>query len=147
MNKTLLVADSAAGTPGSLRAQLLALYNLPASATDEKIAQSAAAVQSQNAADKARREQEAADEAEITKKTDAGLSRAQAIAVIKRQRVHDELVASERKTRLPALLKIIGSNKRDLRAARRLAREDFSFLDGGEWAAALETFKNSNLKP
>ena len=77
----------------------------------------------------------------IEAKVKAGLTRAQAIAVIKRQRLHDEFVASERKNRLPALLKIIATHKRDLREARRLAREDFPFLDGGEWAAALEAFK------
>ena len=91
--------------------------------------------------------QRLADEEVIEAKVKAGLTRAQAIAVIKRQRVHDEFVASERKNRLPALLKIIGTHKRDLRAARRLAREDYPFLDGGEWAAAVAEFKNSNQKP
>ena len=123
-----------------LRAQLAEIYGLPADATERDILNIATA-------EKARRQQEEADEKIIKEKMDAGLSRVQAIAVIGRQRAHDEATAKARETRLPALLKIIRIYKDDLRAGRKLAREDFPFLDGGEWEAACEAFKKSKSQP
>ena len=98
------------------------------------------------ATEAARRKQEQADEVIIKQKMDAGLSRDQAVAVIARQRKHDETLAAQRAERLPALLEIIRRHKKDLRTARRTAREDFPFLDGGEWEAALESFNKTPAK-
>ena len=116
-----------------LCARLAEVYGLPANATAQDILNVAAN-------EKSRREREEADEKIIKEKMDAGLSRGQAIAVIGRQRAHDEANAKARATRLPALLKIIGRHKDDLRTARREAREDFPFLDGGEWESAVAAF-------
>ncbi len=126
---------AAAGVAGSLRDQLLALYKLPADATDADIALAAETVQAENIADKARRSQEAADEVVIKKKTDAGLTRDQARAVIERQRHHDEFVSREQAGRRPRLVEIIKLFPGDRRAARHLVREEFPFLDSGEFNA------------
>ncbi len=133
---TAAVKTAPVQTDAQLRAQLAEIYGLPADATEQDILKCAAD-------EKARRVQEEADEKLIQEKIDAGLNRVQAVAVIARQRAHDEALAKDRKSRLPALLKIIGTHKKDMRAARRLAREDFPFLDGGEWAAAVEEFNKT----
>jgi regulator of replication initiation timing len=81
--------------------------------------------------------QRKADELIITEKTKLGLTRDQAIAVIKRQREHDEALKEKRGERLPAIKDIIKAN-RDEVAARRAARIQFPDMDGGEWADAVK---------
>lgn len=83
--------------------------------------------------------QRAADEKLIGEKTSKGLTRDQAIAVIKRQKEHDAALAEKRAGRLPRLKEIIGQYKNNPTEARKQARIEFMDLDGSEWKAALES--------
>jgi len=106
----------------TLREQLLDLYDLPADATDADIAEAAAESKDENIREKARRAQQEADEVKIAEKVAKGLTRDQAIGVIKRQREHDEQAAQASAARLPRLLEIIRSHNGNMRAARKELR-------------------------
>lgn len=125
--RILLIADTPAGKPQS---------------KDDRIAQLESEntlLKEQVAADRAADAARAAEEKEIAKKVGVGLTRDQAIAVIRRQREHDAALAAKQAKRLPRLKEIIANSKGDITAARRAARIEFPDLDGGEFAKALET--------
>ena len=132
--KRILFLLAAAGADG----------NGPAAPVKETAEQTIARLTAENeklstrvAADEAADAQRVADELAITAKTKLGLSRDQAIAVIKRQRDHDQALAEVRAARLPAIKAIINSSKDEL-SARRAARIQFPDMDGGEWTAAVK---------
>jgi len=126
-----------------LRDQFINLYNLPADATDEQIASFASSEHGQHLAEQARRELEAADEVVISDKMRVGLTREQAINVIRRQREHDEKLVKDQAERQPQIIEIISRMPHDLRQARKFARDLFPFLDGAEFHAAVAVFQKS----
>ena len=132
MKRILFIADPPPGGNGT---------DAPVKETPEQIikrlqAENKALTERVNADEQADA-QRAADELAITHKTKLGLSRDQAIAVIKRQREHDQALEEKRAARLPAIKAIIASSKDEL-SARRAARIQYPDMDGGEWAAALK---------
>lgn len=131
----------------ALRAELIRLYGLPADATAEDITAAATAEKNANVADKARRSQEEADETIIAQKKSTGLTREQAIGVTKRQREHDEELARQRAQRKPRLLEIIKTYGKDLREARKIARDELSLHEGSEWNDAVAELKAAGELP
>jgi len=130
-------------TTPTLREQLIKTYGLPATASETDISAAATKMADSVAAANALREQEEADEVVISVKTRAGLTRVQAIGVIKRQREFNEELTRQQAGRLPRLLEIIKLSPKNLQIARKMARDEFAFLDGAEWNAALEAFKQT----
>jgi hypothetical protein len=88
-----------------------------------------------------------ADEIIIEQKTRAGLTRIQAVAVIARQKAHDEALAKDRAKRLPRLLAIIKEFGLERLAARRVAGSEFPGLDGSEWQAAVKSAEARQAQP
>lgn len=131
------------GTANLLRDQLIKIFNLPVDASEQDIAAAAACAQEFNVTIKAELAQQAAEEVLIAAKTEAGLTRDQAVAVIKRQREHDARLKSDQDARRPRLLEIIKASAPDLRLARALIREEFQFMDGMEFQAAVTAFAES----
>jgi hypothetical protein len=78
-----------------------------------------------------------AEEKLIADKVGKGLTREQAIAVIQRQKDHDQALAEKKAARLPRLNEIIKSNP-NRAAARKAARAEFPDMDGSEFNEALK---------
>lgn len=124
-----------------LREQLIKIYGLTEDATEQEIAEAATAAQNQNTAEKAKRAQEEADEMLIAEKVSRGITRAQAISVIKRQREHDAAVKRQIADRRPRLLEIIKAHPNNIGMARRAARDELGIFEGSEFNAALAELK------
>jgi hypothetical protein len=136
-------AKSKGATAETLRGQLIKIYNLPADATEQDITNAAAAAKDAIDTENARRDQEEADEARIAEKMNAGISREQAVSVIKRQREHDAHLEQVRASRRPRLLDIIRLFPNDLRQARRMAASELTLFDGAEFNAAVAEVKQA----
>ena len=78
-----------------MKEQLIQLLKLDAKATDEQVLAAVTALRDQVNAFTAKEAQAGADEVKIREKMAHGLSRDQAISVIKRQRTYDEAVAGK----------------------------------------------------
>jgi len=113
MEKILHIADPASGGGGAGAAAK------PPTIADLQ-AQNAA-LQAENEALKAAKKQLDADEAIITAKMAAGLTRPQAIAVIQRQREHDKAIEAQWAARRPDIIAILkgGGSDKDKRLAIR----------------------------
>lgn len=77
--------------------KIIELLKLDAKATEDQIAEAVAALQKENAELKAAKAQASEDEKLIAEKMIHGLTRDQAISVIKRQREHDAAEAEAKK--------------------------------------------------
>ena len=82
-----------------------------------------------------------AEEKLIAKKMAAGLTRDQAIAVIARQKAHDQALADKKAARLPRLLEIIRDAGKNLIEARKNAKLEFPDIDGAEFVEAVTNAK------
>lgn len=88
----------------------------------------------------AKDKERSADELLIAQKVGKGLTRAQAISVIERQKAHDKALTDKKAKRLPELQAIL-KNSTDEISARRNARIVFQDLDGSEFAEAVASLK------
>ena len=104
-----------------LRKQLIKIYKLPADASDQDIAATAASEQEFNVKIRAQIAQQEAEEEVIAQKMKVGLTREQAIKVIQRQKDHDAAIAKQWEKRRPKLIEILkeGLKERDMRARVR----------------------------
>ncbi|HSY20264.1 MAG TPA: hypothetical protein VK815_18105 [Candidatus Acidoferrales bacterium] len=129
----------------ALRGQLIKIYDLAADATEADIAAAAAAAKDHITKTEAERAQQEADEAVIAKKMSVGLTREQAVNVIRRQREHDAELKRGQDERRPRLLEIIGGCRafslEELKQARKQARDLYPFLDSSEFTQALDEVK------
>jgi hypothetical protein len=130
MKKTLVSAgpagagNSSAGEmapANSLREQLIKIFKLPTGASDEDISWAAATAQQYNDNVKKQLADQFAEEEVISQKVKVGLSRDQAVGVIKRQRQHDAAITKQWEKRRPQIIKILKEDlkERDMRARVR----------------------------
>lgn len=109
------------GTANLLREQLIKLFNLPADASYQDVEAAARSAQEYNDNIKKQLAEQLAEEDVIATKMKVGLTREQAVNVIKRQRQHDAALAKMWEKRRPEIVKILKEKlkERDLRARVR----------------------------
>jgi len=124
-------ASAGANPPGETPAQ-----------TIERLTAENKALHAQVAADEERDAERAAEEALIVSKTRAGLTRDQAIAVIKRQKEHDAAVAAEWTKRRPGIVAILKQGLTE-KETRQAIRELNAAITLDEIKAAVEWLKTN----
>lgn len=127
----LLAADPAAGNGAA---------QPPKPPTVEELQHQLAAAKAKIAAFEAKDAERASEEAAIAAKVQAGLTRDQAIAVIKRQKEHDKAVAAQWENRRPAIVAVL-KEKLTERETRARIREIDGSITLDEIKATVESLK------